>query len=295
VKGFFGSRPRIGEVILKSIRTLKVQKVKIEQVTFRLSQRDKILFQSCVAALKSNNRERAAICANELAEVRKLRSFLRQIQLALERVILRLETIKELNDIVTEMRPVIRILKSVSEQLSETLPQVSLELEKVSEGINETLALTKVSANAESLIPLDIKTPGGQEVLKEVSSLLEQKVAEKLPEPPTSAPVSVEAEEAGEVKEMVALTASCSEAVREESEPFSRRILSYKDMELQKLSLKIQKKTKSLEDTILEYVKEKNGEINVTECALDLRVSPHDIEEALKTLSEKGKVRIYVS
>jgi len=281
-------------VIIKSIRTLKVQKVKIEQVTFRLRQRDKLLFQSCVNALKNNNRERAAICASELAEVRKLLRFLKHVQLALERVILRLETIKELNDIVTELKPALRMLRDVSGQLSEMLPHVSLELEKVSESINETLALTKMNASAESLIPLDVKTPGGQEVLKEVSSLLEQEIAEKLPEPPTSTPTP-EAIEAGEVKEMVALAASCSEATREETEHFTQRTLSYEDIELQKLSLKIQRKTRSLEDTVLEYVRKRNGEINVTECALDLKVSPQDIEEALKILSEKGKVKIYVS
>lgn len=294
MKGFFGSRPQIGEVILKSIRTLKVQKLKIEQVTFRLHQRDRILFQSCVDALKNNNRERAAICASELAEVRKLLKFLKQVQLALERVMLRLETIKELNDIVTELKPALRMLKDVSGQLSETLPHVSLELEKVSESINETLALTKMNAKADSLISLDVKTPGGQEVLKEVSSLLEQEIAEKLPEPPTSMPIQ-EVGEAGEVKEMVALAASCSEATQEESKHFAQRTLSYEDIELQKLSLKIQRKSGSLEDTVLEYVRKRNGEINVTECALDLKVSPQDVEEALKTLSEKGKVKIYVS
>ena len=49
-----------------------------------------------MGALKRNNREKAAMCATELAEVRKLVKFLYNVQLAIERVILRLETIKEL-------------------------------------------------------------------------------------------------------------------------------------------------------------------------------------------------------
>lgn len=282
-------------MILKSIRTLKVQRVKLEQVTLRLRQRDKILFHSCVTALKSNNRERAAVCANELAEVRKLLNFLGQVQLALERVILRLETIKELSDIVTELRPTLRVLRDMSQQLSDMLPQVALELEKVSEGINETLAITRIDTSAETLIPLNLKTPGGQEVLEEVSSFLEQKVAEKLPEPPTSTTLQREAEGAGEVKEMVALAASCSEAVQEKSDPFSQTLFAYKDIELQKLSLKIQRKTGSLEDAVLDYVKKRKGQIDITECALDLKISPHDVEEALRSLGERGKVKIYTS
>ena len=51
-------------------------------------------------ALKKNNKEKAAMCATEIAEVRKLVKFLYNVQLAIERVVLRLETIKELGDVV---------------------------------------------------------------------------------------------------------------------------------------------------------------------------------------------------
>jgi len=66
----------------------------LEQASYRLKERDKILFESCMDALKKNNKERAAVWANEIAEVRRLLKFLYNVQLAIERVILRLETIK---------------------------------------------------------------------------------------------------------------------------------------------------------------------------------------------------------
>jgi division protein CdvB (Snf7/Vps24/ESCRT-III family) len=92
--------PPIREVATKSIMTLKVQQNKLEQASFRLKERDRILFETCMGALKKKNREKAAICATELAEVRKLVKFLYNVQLAIERVIMRLETIKELGDLV---------------------------------------------------------------------------------------------------------------------------------------------------------------------------------------------------
>ena len=52
-------------------------------------------------ALKKNNKDKAAMCATELAEVRKIVKFLYNVQLAIERVVMRLETIKELGDIVS--------------------------------------------------------------------------------------------------------------------------------------------------------------------------------------------------
>ncbi len=79
--------PPIRDVATKSIFTLKVQQNKLEQASFRLKERDRILFETCMGALKKNNKEKAAMCATEIAEVRKLVKFLYNVQLAIERVI----------------------------------------------------------------------------------------------------------------------------------------------------------------------------------------------------------------
>ena len=96
---------------------LRVEHNKLEQASYRLKERDKILFQTCVGALKGKNKDRAAICANEIAEVRKLINFLFNVELAIERVILRLETIKELSEIVIDLKPALKLLQNVSQEL----------------------------------------------------------------------------------------------------------------------------------------------------------------------------------
>ena len=296
IKGLFNNRRQnLSEIIVKSINRLKIQKVKIERVTFKLEQRDRKLFQLCISSLKNNNRERAVICANELAHIRKLIAFLKQVQLALERVILRLETIKELNDVMVELRPALKMLKSITNQLSDFLPDVASELENVNESIAETLAITKLEASPEALIPLQMKTPAGEEILKEVSSFLEEKAAEKLPEPPAS-PIIEEKAAEEPVKQMVALTATCTTSTRQEGTPQSEKTISFKETELQRLSLKLQRMTvnDSIENMILEYARKKNGEINITECALELNIPTSEVKEALKSLGEKGKIKIYV-
>ena len=50
----------------------------------------------------------------------------------------------------------------------------------------------------------------------------------------------------------------------------------------------------SIENMILEYARKKNGEINITECALELNLPTSEVKEALKSLGEKGKIKIYV-
>jgi division protein CdvB (Snf7/Vps24/ESCRT-III family) len=141
-----------------------------------------------MGALKKNNKERAAVCANEIAEVRRLLKFLYNVELAIERVVLRLETLKELSEIVVDLKPALKLLQGVSQELFQVLPDVSAELNNVSSAVAETLYATKINADANTLVPVGNKTAGGEEILKEVSTFLEQKIEETLPEPPMTEP-----------------------------------------------------------------------------------------------------------
>ena len=283
--------PPIKEVAAKSIYTLRVQQNKLEQASYRLKERDRVLFESCMHALKCNNKEKAAICANEIAEVRKLIKFLYNVQLAIERVILRLETIKELSEIVVDLKPALKLLQNVSQELFQVLPDVSTELSNVNNAISETLYATRINAD-ESLIPLGKKTPGGEEILKEVSAFLQEKLEESLPEPP-AAPLKTQ--EKTTVKEMVALSANCSQVMGKKSvedmkQETSKTLFSYTKSEIKEISLKVEKP--SVEDLLLEYVRRTNGEIDLSRCSRELQTSNEEIEKALESLGSKGKIKI---
>jgi len=245
-----------------------------------------------MGALKKNNKQRAAMCANEIAEVRKLIKFLYSVQLAIERVVLRLETIKELSDIVVDLKPSLKLLQQVSSDLFQVLPDVSSELNNVNDAIRETLHATKISAD-ESLIPVGKKTAGGEEVLDEVSSFLEQKLSETLPEPPATSLSSEE--KTPSIRELVALSASSSQVVGHKTteeigmDP-SKTLFSYKKSEIKEISLKVEKP--SIEDMLLEYVKKGNGEIDLIRCSSDLKTSNEEIEKALENLGTQGKIKI---
>ncbi|MCD6431549.1 hypothetical protein J7L33_02450 [Candidatus Bathyarchaeota archaeon] len=271
---------------------MKIQHYKLEQVSFKLKERDKRLFKTCVHALRSNEKAKAAICANEMAEVRKLIKFLYNVELAIERVILRLETVRELSDIIIDLKPALRILQSVSKQLFEFLPDVSSELSEVNDVISETLYSTRLTTD-ESVIPVNKTTSGGEQILREVSEFLEQKISEKLPEPPATS-TQQEIGEQAPVKQLVALAATCSQTTGQQTveteKSSSQNLFSYKNSEIKEISLKVEKA--SLEDAVLEYVKKSEGEIDLTRCSLELEAPPEEIEKALQSLGAKGKIRI---
>jgi hypothetical protein len=243
-----------------------------------------------MGALKKNNKEKAAICATEIAEVRNLVKFLYNVQLAIERVILRLETIKELGDIVSDLKPALRLLQNVSQELFQVLPDVSSELNTVNETIQETLHATKISTD-EELIPVGKKTEGGEEILKEVTCFMQQKLAETLPEPPAASQVK----EKTPIKELVALTASSSQvfghkASEETGMESSKTLFSYKKSEIKEFSLKVE--NPRLEEVLLEYVRKTNGEVDLSRCSSELQTSNEEIERALESLGTKGKIKI---
>jgi division protein CdvB (Snf7/Vps24/ESCRT-III family) len=271
---------------------LKVQQGKLGLASHRLKERDRVLFQTCISALRNKNKDRASICANEITEVRKLIQFLYNVELAIERVVLRLETIRELSEIVVDLKPALRLLQGVSQELLSVLPDVSSELCKVNDTISETLYSTKITAD-ESTIPVNFKTIGGQEILTEVSRYLEQKVAEDLPEPP--APAKIPEAEHTKIKEMIAISSEMTKTtgqrkVEESDQDSSQTLFSYKKSEIKEISLTVE--NSKLEDTLLDYVRKNNGQIDLTRCSVDLETSNEEIEKTLQSLGSKGRIKI---
>jgi hypothetical protein len=228
------------------------------------------------------------MCANELAELRKLTLLLSQTQIAIERIILRLETVKELSTIMVDLKPALTALKNVTTNLVSVMPDVASELEKVNDSIRDTLTMTKVSS--EPPIAQPMKTAAGQEILKEVNAVLEQKLTEQLPEPPAVESTSV-MKEPRQAREMVALVAGSSDSYRSEKKETSEAVLSIKDVKMQSISLRIEH-SQAIEKELLEYIKQREGQVDVAECATKLKIPPNEVRKTLKNLGAKGKIII---
>jgi division protein CdvB (Snf7/Vps24/ESCRT-III family) len=232
---------------------LHAQLEKLEHMYTRLHQRDTELFQRCVGAQLSNDPGHAKIYANECAEIRKIAKVVLGSQLALEKVILRLETVEEFGSIMSQMAPVMSIVKETKSKIAGIVPQVATELEEVNDLLgdlaNETGEVTTTST------PIETTDAEARKVLEETGVIAEQKLKDHFPELPT---------------------------IQAEQSPES----------MMEPAFNIPSMETDIDDQVYEYARKHNGEMTVQTCAQEIGASPDDVKTALQRLRETGKVVI---
>ncbi len=234
---------------------LHTQLEKLEHMYTRLQQRDTELFQRCVGAQLSNDPGHSKIYANECAEIRKIAKVVLGSQLALEKVILRLQTVEEFGSIMSQMAPVMSIVKETKSKIAGIIPQVATELEEVNNMLGDlTYEAGEVTANS---VPIETTDAEARKVLEETGLIAEQKLHDHFPELPSIEPQSPHLVEAI-------------------PEPAS----AIPDME------------SGIEDRVYEYARKHDGEVSVQSCAQELGTSPIEVRTALQRLRDTGKVVI---
>jgi len=169
-----------------AMNKLKVQLNKLDQVSARLMERDKKIFEKVVDAFIKHEMDRAMLYANELAELRKMSKIILFSKLSLEKVLLRLGTIKEVGELVVAMAPAVEVVRSIKSSLAGVLPDAEQELSELSELLNNLVVEAgQVTGQALTLEA----TEEAQKILEEAMAVAEQKMREKLPEIPTAGAV----------------------------------------------------------------------------------------------------------
>lgn len=165
-----------------AMNKLKAQLGRLDQVSARLMERDKKIFEKVVEAFMRHEMDRATLYANELAELRKMSKIILFSKLSLEKVLLRLGTIKEVGELVVAMAPAVEVVRNIKSSLSGILPDAERELGELSEILN-SLVIEAGQVTGQALM-LEA-TEEAQKILEEAMAVAEQKMKEKLPEVPT--------------------------------------------------------------------------------------------------------------
>jgi len=175
-------RPRIEQ----AARRVEVQIQRLEQEGSRLTARDKAMFAKIVEAYTIHDSQRANVLANELTEIRKMEKFLAHAGLALEQVVLRLNTVSELGDTVVTLAPAVSVLQSVRVGIAGILPGVDRELGQVGTLLSEIIM--ESGQGTGMILDFGAANEDAQRILEEAAIVAEQRVKQKFPELPEGVP-----------------------------------------------------------------------------------------------------------
>jgi division protein CdvB (Snf7/Vps24/ESCRT-III family) len=253
------SNKPLRERIVKAVYNLQIQKDKLENTLNKLQRRDRQVFEKCIGAHLSNDIAHAVMYANECAEIRNMAKLIMSAQLSIERVILRLETVKEFGDIMTQLSPVIGIVSEVSKKLSGVVPEVSNELDKIHRILNQTILETGVYTQRADTP--QVLNEEAQRIIEEASAIAEQKIKERFPELPKLDEFTAEGE----------ISIATSSPIPVKAVNLVRR---------------------RVDEEVYNYIVKNQGKISISKCALELRLTPDEVKNAIKRLREKGVIRI---
>jgi division protein CdvB (Snf7/Vps24/ESCRT-III family) len=164
---------------------IQVVMVKLDNSMAKIRERDSSLFAKTVAAVQKHENQRASMFASELAEVRKVGKMVTQSKLALEQIVLRLNTITELGDIVTTLAPATSIVRSVKQDIIGVMPEAEGEMGEVSSLLSGIL----VDAGSMGGYTMNFETANeeAEMALSEAAAVAESRMKEKFPDLPQSA------------------------------------------------------------------------------------------------------------
>ncbi len=173
-------RVRLQEISIK----LRILIEKLERSEAALEDKNKQLFEKVVKAEAAKEKERAAVYANEIVQIRKIAKTIWIGITALEKVTLRLDTVKsaiEAKEILTS--PELGVLRPLSETLRGVMPEVSLELSKINENLEE------VTMSFGTIDHYDYVTEERDEevqsILRQASEVAVQRMKSSFPDLPT--------------------------------------------------------------------------------------------------------------
>jgi len=170
--------PRINDIIIQ----LRVQSEKLRRTYQRLIARDRELFEACVAAEQELDRDRATIYANEIAQLRKMSRTILKSQISLDKVILRLETIKDVGDVMNVLAPATKIVKQIQTELSGIVPEVAHNLSVIDEMLESVLV--EAGSFTVATAPINVADREARRILEEASEIAAQRMSKQFPDLP---------------------------------------------------------------------------------------------------------------
>jgi division protein CdvB (Snf7/Vps24/ESCRT-III family) len=183
VKNVVSPKP-MRQRLVETTHKLQMQLHRLERASADVEARDKFLYDKCINAVKHNDVARAKIYAEECAQIRKVAKITLNSQFALERVVLRLEVVKESGDLAHNMSALKGVVGTIRTDLSNIMPEISLKLAEVDDSLSSMVL--DIGEATGSFSSGNVPTEEGGKILAEAAALAEQQVKDRFPELPAA-------------------------------------------------------------------------------------------------------------
>lgn len=179
-------KPRIEEARSK----LQMQVTKLETISSKMQEKDKLIFRRIVTAMQNHDSRYAKLLSNELSQIRRMNKMVSSAKLALEQIQLRLNTMTELGDVVITLSPAMSVIKGIQGGLSTMMPHADQSFGQISDLLGNIMSGTGQIPSPEianGTLSLDDEAV---KIIEEATSVIEENTRDKFPDLPTQDPES---------------------------------------------------------------------------------------------------------
>ncbi|MEM1526848.1 MAG: hypothetical protein QW775_04325 [Ignisphaera sp.] len=259
-------------VFVYLISSINELRTKLEEIRRRLKERDEELLTNAVKALSYNDRDRAAIYAAEIVEVRKLVKVVNVSLLATERLLERLKTMDIVSDMKKPLGLAIGILSELKQMFSNSMPELASAVDSIVSNVNTLVSSTQAP---ETSISVAVNTKEIEEIIKEAEIKAEENMKISLQPIPSQLKVMIDA-----INQNVAKYIQQEESFIGSKSTVTVAAPTAFNM-LSKLDI-----------TVYQLIMRSGGVLDINECAKKLGVSKDEILSSLKRLEQVGLIKI---
>lgn len=170
------------EQVMQARSRLGIQMERLDLMANKIQQKDRELFQRCIGAQMSKDLAHARLYANECAQVRKLAHAVLSSQLALEKVVLRLDTVIEMGEVMADMKPIVGIVAETKTKIEGIVPHVADELGQINSMLSDLSIVAGPVADTSTIV--ETADEDAKKVLEESAAIAQEKLSQTFPKLP---------------------------------------------------------------------------------------------------------------
>ena len=175
-------KPRIEE----AQRKLQIQISKLDSISNKMQEKDKVIFSRIVNAMQNHDSHYAKVLSGELSQIRRTNKMVNSAKLAFEQIQLRLNTMTELGDIVVTLSPAMSVIKGIQGGLKTMLPEADQSFGQISDLLGGIMSGSSQMATAEIGTKELTFDEEAIKIIEEASAIVEEDTRDKFPDLPLS-------------------------------------------------------------------------------------------------------------